>query len=70
MISENLRAAVKAALDRGITRYVVAKGSGVDHTALSQFLVEGRDLRVSTVDSLADYLGLELTPKKAETKPE
>jgi len=69
MISESLRAAVQAALDRGITRYVVAKGSGVDHTALSRFLVGGRDLRVSTVDALADYLGLELAPKNGETRP-
>jgi len=69
-ISETLRAAVRTALERGVTRYRIAKDAGLDHTALTRFLVDGRDLRVSTVDSLADYLGLELAPKKAETRPE
>jgi len=67
-ISENLRDAVKAAMRRGVTRYRIAKDSGVDHTALSRFLTEGRDVRVSTVDALAEYLGLELGPKKGERR--
>jgi len=67
-ISEALRAAVKTALERGVTRYRIAKDAGLDHTALSRFLAQGRDVRVSTVDALADYLGLELRPKSAETE--
>ena len=67
-ISEALRAAVRTALERGVTRYRIAKDAGLDHTALTRFLADGRDLRVSTVDSLADYLGLELRPKNAETE--
>ena len=67
-ISETLRAAVRTALAHGVTRYRIAKDAGLDHTALTRFLADGRDLRVSTVDSLADYLGLELRPKNAETE--
>ncbi len=63
-VSDSLRAAVQAALAEGATRYQVGKGAGVDHTVLSRFLFEGRDVRVSTVDALAGYLGLELTPNR------
>ena len=64
-VSRTLRAAIKAATCRGVTRYKIAKATGVDHTALSRFLHEGRDVRVSTVDALAGYLDLELRPKQA-----
>ncbi len=67
-ISEALRAAVRTALERGCTRYRIAKDAGLDHTALTRFLAHGRDVRLSTVDALADYLGLELRPKNAETE--
>ena len=63
-VSTTLRAAIKAAMAKGVTRYRIAKGSGVDHTALSRFLTEGRDVRVSTVDALAGYLELELQPNR------
>jgi DNA-binding phage protein len=67
-VSQDLRAAIQAAIRDGTTRYVIAKGASVDHTALSRFLVEGRDVRVSTVDRVADYLGLELRPKSGQTE--
>ena len=66
-VSETLRAAIQAALRNGVTRYAIAKGARVDHSALSRFVAEGRDVRASTVDRLASYLGLELRPKKPET---
>lgn len=69
-VSEALRTAVKATLAGGATRYQVAKGSGVDHTNLSRFLFEGRDVRVSTVDRLSKFLGLELQQKTDERSPE
>ena len=65
-VSETLRAAIEAALRNGITRYAIAKATSLDHTALTRFLAEGRDVRLSTVDALADYLGLELQPRKAQ----
>jgi len=67
-VSETLRAAVKTALRSGLTRYVVSKGAGVDHTNLTRFLQEHRDIRLSTVDRLADFVGLELGPKRGETE--
>jgi len=67
-VSETLRAAVKGAMRRGVTRYRIAKDSGVDHTALSRFVTEGRDVRLSTVDALAGYLGFELRPNKPESR--
>jgi DNA-binding phage protein len=69
-VSETLRTAVKAAIAQGKTRYVISRDSGVDHTALGRFLTERRDVRLSTVDRLAESLGLELTAKRAQTRPE
>ena len=69
-VSETLRAALKAAETSGVTRYRISKETGVDHTNLTRFLRERRDVRVSTVDALADFLGLELAPKQAAKKPE
>ena len=68
-VSDTLRAAIQDAMEHGTTRYRIAKDSGVDHTALSRFLTEGRDIRVSTVDALAEYMDLELRPKRAERRP-
>ncbi|MFH1267606.1 MAG: helix-turn-helix transcriptional regulator [Planctomycetota bacterium] len=68
-VSETLRAAVKAEMRRGTTRYRIAEDSGVDLTALSRFLTEDRHIRASTVDALAEYLGLELGPKRAGKGP-
>ena len=68
-VSESLRAAIREAMRQGTTRYRIAQDADVDHSGLSRFLDEGRDIRVSTVDALAEYLGLELGPKKGETRP-
>ena len=67
-VSQTLRAAIREAMSHGKTRYVISRDTRVDHTALSRFLAHGRDVRLSTVDALADYLGLELRPKSAETE--
>ena len=61
-VSSTLRTAVQAAMARGVTRYRIATDSGVDHTHLTKFLREGRDIRISTADALSEYLGLELRP--------
>ncbi|MFH1267202.1 MAG: helix-turn-helix transcriptional regulator [Planctomycetota bacterium] len=66
-VSDDLRAAVKEAMRRGVTRYRISRDAKVDHSALSRFLTEDRDLRLSTVDALASYLGLELRGNKPET---
>ncbi len=68
-VSESLRTAVEAAMAKGVTRYRIAKDAGADHTALSRFLTGDRDIRVSTVDSLAEILHLELRPKRGARRP-
>lgn len=55
----------KAITKSGKTRYAIAKGAGVDYDALAEFLDKGRDIRLSTAEKLASYLGLRLmTPPK------
>ena len=63
-LSASLRKAVEAAVKEGETRYSVAKGAGVDYSVLVRWLDEGRDIRLSTVDQIAEYLGLDLTAIK------
>ena len=69
-VSESLRAAVKEAMAQGVTRYRIAKDARLDHTALSRFLAERRDLRLSTIDALAEFLGLELGTNRSERSHE
>jgi hypothetical protein len=67
-VSETLRAAVKAAEARGITRYRICQATGLDHSSLTRFVYEGRDARAWTLDALAEFFGLELQPKKARKR--
>jgi hypothetical protein len=50
----------------GLTRYAIAKGSRVDYDALVRFLDEGRDMRLSNVQKLADFFGLTLNTTRAK----
>lgn len=63
MISDQLRAAIESSDE---TYYRIAVDSEVDWGTLQRF-VDGRrpNIRIDTVDKLADYFGLELRPKKA-----
>lgn len=61
IIEQTLRDAIKRS---GLTRYVIAKESGVSYEALMRFLDEGRDIRLSTVEKLAAFFEMELTAKK------
>ena len=56
-LSETLR---KAVLNSKKTRYAVAIGSGVDHAVLRRFMRKERDIKLTTAEHLAEYLGLEL----------
>jgi len=62
-VSERIRVAVAAAITSGQTRYAIAKGAGIGYGVLARWLDEGRDIRASTIDKLAEHLGLELVPK-------
>jgi hypothetical protein len=61
-LSERLR---KAVLTSKQTRYAIAIGSGVDHAVLRRFMRGERDIKLTTAEHLAEYLGLELAPKNS-----
>ena len=48
--------------ERGLTDYAAAKQAGVSVDAVQRFLNEERGLNLTTVDKLADALGLTLCP--------
>jgi transcriptional regulator with XRE-family HTH domain len=64
-LSESLRKAVLASKK---TRYAIAVGSGVDHAVLRRFMKGERDIKLTTAEHLADFLDLELSPKKKARK--
>lgn len=59
--SEQVRSAI---LDSGLTRYEIAKLSGVSQSALSRFIVDGRTMKLDTMDVLAETLGWSLNVTK------
>jgi hypothetical protein len=62
-ISDILREAAVGAIESGReTRYSLAKQCRLDYPSLARWLDEGRDIRLSTVDAIAEYLGLTLAP--------
>ena len=66
-ISDQLRAAIAAAAEVGISRYRISRETGVEQSALSRFVHGKQGLDLSSIDRLAAYLGLELVVK-AESK--
>ena len=61
VISAQLRNAVEKS---GMSRYEIARGSGVTEGQLSRFVKQGSRLRLETVDKLAAFLGLSLVSSK------
>ena len=58
---------LKAAIEQcGVTRYRIAKDTGILETSLSRFMAGETSLRLDKADVLADYLRLELTKRKAK----
>ena len=56
---------LKAAIEQsGISRYRIAKDTGILETSLSRFMRGETSLRLDKADVLADYLGLELAYRK------
>ena len=66
--AQQLRDAIRAA---GLTQYRLAKDLKIPQSALSMFM-SGKDLRVSTFNKLAHYLGFQMmqnpdtAPRRAE----
>ncbi|HEY2841809.1 MAG TPA: helix-turn-helix transcriptional regulator [Pirellulales bacterium] len=57
--------ALKAAIQHsGLTRYEIAKRTGVPPTSLMRFLRGDTSLRLDKADAVADCLGLELVKKR------
>jgi hypothetical protein len=62
-IDDVLRRAVAA---RKETRYASAHNAGITYRTFARWLDEEADIRLSTVEALATYLGLELKPIKSK----
>jgi len=60
LIGEQLRRAI---IDSGLTAYRISQDTGVAVDSIQRFLNGERDLRLQTVEVVAGYLGLQLTPK-------
>ncbi len=63
-VTEQLRRAIH---ESGKTHYRIWKDSDVDSRAIDRFVAGETDLKGATIDSLCDYFGLELRPKKTGT---
>jgi plasmid maintenance system antidote protein VapI len=61
-ISGQLLAAIQAEVERGTTLYRIAADSGVSQPQVSRFVSGERGLTLPSIDRLAVYLGLELSP--------
>jgi transcriptional regulator with XRE-family HTH domain len=64
-LSEQVRKAIDAA---GVTRYRIAKETGLSESALSRFMSGERELSLPAVDRLAEYLGLSLCDQSKQKK--
>jgi transcriptional regulator with XRE-family HTH domain len=62
-MTEVLKAAIE---ESGLTRYRIAKDTGIDQAALMRFMRGETSLRLDRADVLSGYLGLELTERTAE----
>ena len=59
-LSNQVRNAIKSC---GMTRYAIAKATGVSEGGLSRFMAGTGGMTVETLDKLAEYLGLEIVVK-------
>ena len=64
-VSESLRRAVEQS---GMSRYVIAKETGIAQSMLSRFVTGRRGLSLEAVDRLAAFLKLELVARPARRK--
>jgi transcriptional regulator with XRE-family HTH domain len=58
---------LKTAIEEsGLTRYRIAKDTGITEPSLCRFMQGVASLRLDKADVLAEYLGLELTQREAK----
>jgi len=58
----------KAIIESPVSRYKIAKESGVGEAPLSLFVNRKRTLTLTSAAKVADVLGFELVPKKSKRK--
>lgn len=63
-MTDQLRQAIDAS---GLTRYAIAKATGIDESALSKFYNGQRGINTNTLDKLGECLGLRIV---MDEKPE
>ena len=63
-ITEGIRRAIE---ESGLSRYAIAKASGVSEAALSRFMSGKRGLTTATLDRLADVLELEVVARRGRS---
>jgi transcriptional regulator with XRE-family HTH domain len=64
-LTEQLREAIETA---GVTRYEIAKQTGVSQSALSKFVLGQRGLSNKAMDAVGEYLGLAICKKRQPKK--
>ena len=50
--------------ESGVSRYEIARKTGIDESALGKFYNGQRGISSMTLDKLGEYLGLEITQKR------
>lgn len=65
-LSHQLRQAIK---ESGISRYEIAKATGVSQSTLSKFVLGRRGISVEAMDAVGLFLGLELSQPKKKRIP-
>lgn len=67
-MSTTLRKSIESC---GVTRYRIAKETGIGQSVLSRFMTGKTSLSLDAVDTLAAFMGLELVPRgeAGELKP-
>ena len=64
-MSDQVREAIKAS---GLTRYEIAKQSGVTEGALSRFMAGERDMTLRTLERIASLIGVRLTVSRPKCR--
>jgi len=69
-VSDQLRAAVTAALDRGHSLRAIAIGAGISQPTLFRWYHRQNSMTLTNADKLATYFGMRLTkPRIPRRKP-
>jgi cyanate lyase len=64
-LSDQIRQAIA---DSGISRYRIAKATGIDESALGKFFHGERGLSTDAMDALGEYLGLRIVTDQNKRK--